>query len=176
MKVKYFILTFCGFTLVSCTSNLQSEETKEDISQSNAAKVTQTASEQDTKLKDAPAYYARALQKYEKLNDVKGAMVDLNQAISLNPQYTEAYYNRAILKDEMRDFQGALADFNQAIAFNPKYSEAYHYRANLKADKLKDQPGAINDYRLAARFYRESGQTQYLEITIASLKQLGATE
>jgi hypothetical protein len=59
---------------------------------------------------------------------------------------------------------------------NPEYSAAYTNRAILKKNKLNDRAGAIQDFRQAARLFREQGQTQYLQNMIDRLRQLGATE
>ncbi len=95
----------------------------------------------------------------------------------INPKYSAAYNNRAILKkDKLNDIQGALVDYNQVIVINPKYSEAYYNRAILKHTKLNDRTGAIQDLRQAARLFREQGRTQDSQRAIGSLQQLGATE
>jgi tetratricopeptide (TPR) repeat protein len=115
--------------------------------------------------------------KADKLNDSQGALADFNLAISLNPKFAGAYYNRGLLKaDKLNDSQGALADFNLAIFLNPKYVTAYYNRGILKAYKLNDRPGAISDFRTAARIFRQQGQTQYLKLAIDQLRELGATE
>jgi tetratricopeptide (TPR) repeat protein len=127
--------------------------------------------------RSSKAYNNRAKLKYEKLNDAQGALNDYNQAISLNPKNAKAYSSRGDLKDDkLNDTQGALNDYNQAISLNPKNVEAYYNRALLKKNKLNDRAGAIKDYRQAAKLFRVLGQTQYLSLTIETLRQLGATE
>jgi Tfp pilus assembly protein PilF len=124
----------------------------------------------------APAYINRGNLKGQKLNDPQGALADFNQAISLNPKNALAYNNRGNLKNDMNDPQGALADYDQAISLNPKLAPAYYNRGLLKQEKLKDRKGAIGDLRTAARILREQGQTQRLQVVIANLRKLGATE
>ena len=51
----------------------------------------------------------RGIAKYE-LGDKAGAMADYTQAITINPQYAEAYYNRGIAKYESEDKTGAIKD------------------------------------------------------------------
>lgn len=122
------------------------------------------------------AHYNRALLKENKLNDVQEALADYNQAISINPKFFEAYVNRGLLRYKLNDVQEALADYNQAISINPKIPEAYHNRGTLRYVKLSDQEGAIQDFRQAARLYREQRKTEALKGVIKNLRLLGATE
>jgi tetratricopeptide (TPR) repeat protein len=125
--------------------------------------------------KDAQAYLNSANQKYD--NDPQGALTDYNQAITLNPKFAEAYYDRALLKkNKLNDVKGALADYDQAIIHNPKYAEAYNNRAFLKYTKLNDKAGAITDLRKAVKYYREQGNTKGLQNALNGLKELGVTE
>ena len=51
---------------------------------------------------------------YEQLNDKSRAVVDYSKAISLNPNYAEAYYNRGLCYESLGDKTGARADFAKA--------------------------------------------------------------
>jgi tetratricopeptide (TPR) repeat protein len=94
-------------------------------------------------------YFLSALGKDDR-GDYKGAIVDYNEAILINPKYFEAYNNRANLKkNKLNDVQGALADYNEAILINPKSSFVYTNRALLKDEKLNDVQGALADYNEA---------------------------
>jgi Tfp pilus assembly protein PilF len=107
------------------------------------------------------AYSLRAhLKNY--LNDPEGALVDYNQAISLNSQDANSYFNRAILKkNKLNDPEGALADYNQAISLNPKDAGAYYNRGNLKATQLNDPKGALADYNQAIYLNPKSVEAYY---------------
>jgi S1-C subfamily serine protease len=98
---------------------------------------------------NAEDYLISGTDKYEK-GDFRGALADLNQAITLNPKDSDAYNNRGVLKyEKLNDVQGALSDYNQAIALDPKNSLAYHNRGFLKDEKLNDVQGALSDYNQA---------------------------
>jgi tetratricopeptide (TPR) repeat protein len=97
----------------------------------------------------AIAYLIRAIA-YGQIQDLQQSLNDYNQAILINPQFSEAYYNRALLKyTKLNDIPGALTDYNQAITSNPKNSGAYNNRAVLKKNKLSDYQGALDDYNQA---------------------------
>ncbi|MBN1201015.1 MAG: tetratricopeptide repeat protein [Anaerolineae bacterium] len=67
------------------------------------------------------------------------------EAIRLNPQYTDAYYNRGHARRKQGDLDGAIADYGEAIRLNPQYAEAYNNRGFARW-KQGDLDGAIADY------------------------------
>jgi hypothetical protein len=46
----------------------------------------------------------------------------------------------------------------------------------LKNNKLKDQSGAIQDFRQAAKIARQQGKAGYIKYALNRLQELGATE
>ena len=73
------------------------------------------------------------------------AIKDYDQAITLDPQYAEAYYNRGLAKGAQGRHEEAIHDFTQAIAINSKYVEVYYNRGFAKY-KLGRNEEAIEDY------------------------------
>jgi tetratricopeptide (TPR) repeat protein len=82
--------------------------------------------------------------------DYRGAIADYNQAIKINPNYANIYYNRGVTRYELGDKQGAIADYNQALKINPNLAEAYANRGVVRHD-LGDKQGAIADYTQALK-------------------------
>jgi tetratricopeptide (TPR) repeat protein len=81
--------------------------------------------------------------------DFQGALIDVNKAISLNPNLASAYSRRGSIKFALKNIPEALADYNRAIGLNPQFAFAYNNRGLLKVDNLNDVPGALADYNQA---------------------------
>lgn len=73
------------------------------------------------------------------------ALLNLNKAIELDPNYSAAYYLRGNIKENFEDRHGAMKDYNTAIEKNPKFADALFARGNVKM-KLQDYYGAIDDF------------------------------
>lgn len=78
-------------------------------------------------------------------NDLQGATDDCRKAISLNPEYEEAYYNCGTAKSQTGDYLGAVADFNRAILLNETYPDP-HYARGLVYYNLREYGLAIEDF------------------------------
>ena len=70
------------------------------------------------------------------------------EAIRLQPDFSEAFYNRAHARHRKGDLDGALADYNQAIQLKPDYAEAFINRGFERQAK-GDLEGALEDYNRA---------------------------
>ncbi len=90
------------------------------------------------------AYVNRGIIKYE-LGDKKGAIVDYDRAIQLNPQYAGAYVDRGIAKSDLGDNNGAMSDYETAIAIDPQFPFAYVNRGIAKSES-GNKRAAIIDY------------------------------
>ena len=53
------------------------------------------------------------------LGDYEVALENVNKAIDLNPDFTEAYNSRGIIRGHFREYELALADFNKALTLEP---------------------------------------------------------
>ena len=97
----------------------------------------------------AKAYHDRVLIRKNKCD--QGALADFNEAIRLDPNSAEGYYNRATLNiKNLKDSQGVLADYNEAIRLNPNYVGAYVSRGLYK-ENLNDHQGALANFNEAIR-------------------------
>jgi tetratricopeptide (TPR) repeat protein len=62
----------------------------------------------------AMPYLNRAVFKLEILKEYENALKDVNKAIGLNSKYSNAYYQRAIIKNKLGDSEGYKIDINNA--------------------------------------------------------------
>jgi tetratricopeptide (TPR) repeat protein len=95
----------------------------------------------------AKDYTQKGMECYEKHEYVE-ALVNLNKAIEIDPNYAKAYFVRGNIKDAFDDRHGAMKDYNHAVEKNPKFADAFFCRGNVKM-KLQDYYGAIDDYSSA---------------------------
>ena len=56
--------------------------------------------------------------------DYDKALIDYNKAIAIKPDYSNAYYRRAILYKKTGDYGKARADYDKATSLNPRWLDA----------------------------------------------------
>lgn len=89
------------------------------------------------------AYYNRGTLKIL-LGDHNGAVLDLNEAIVLDPKYSRYFYQRALSKQILNDYSGAFEDYTKSIELisNSKLEET---EAMIGASiSVNDNPKKMN--------------------------------
>jgi tetratricopeptide (TPR) repeat protein len=105
---------------------------------------------------DAISQYQQGLNAAS-TGDLANALDRFNRAISMNPQYFQAYIERGNVKDAIHDFAGAIADYTTAISLNPKSAHAFYNRGTVLSRSEKHQ-AAIADYQQAITIDPEYAQ------------------
>ncbi|VVC04837.1 TPR repeat protein [Candidatus Burarchaeum australiense] len=91
----------------------------------------------------AEEYHARAFEKVQK-GDYAGAILDLDRAIELKSNFSDAYTNRGGANAMLENYTGAMEDFNKALELDPENVDAYYDRGLLEG-MLGDNAGAKED-------------------------------
>jgi tetratricopeptide (TPR) repeat protein len=118
------------------------------------------------KIQEAPTVSSVQLNAHELFerayaqDDLDGRIEGYSEAISLDPQLTEAFYNRGLARAGKRDWDGAIADYSEAIRLRPELAEGFYSRGLARAGK-KDWDGAIADYSEAIRLRPELADAFY---------------
>lgn len=99
--------------------------------------------------KNAILWAYRAVSK-RKLGDDKGAIEDLNYAISLDKKYGWAYLCRGISKENLHDLKGAMTDYNLSVRIRQSNIYGFIKRGHLKAT-LADWKSSLRDYYYAIK-------------------------
>ena len=89
-------------------------------------------------------YFDKGVDCYEKGN-LSGAIINWSLTLSINSKNPNAYYSRAIVKNELYTWKSALKDYDKALEIAPDFIDALVNRGTIK-DENGDFEGAIADY------------------------------
>lgn len=95
-----------------------------------------------------PQFLSNRAAQHMSAGRVDDAIKDLDEAIRLAPDLSEAFNNRGVAYQQKRDFARALADYDQAARLEPKSHTAVMNRGNVRS-MLGEYEAAIIDYELA---------------------------
>jgi tetratricopeptide (TPR) repeat protein len=78
--------------------------------------------------------------------------MDFNKIAAKNPNFTDIYYNIAIVEDKMGNEKKSISYFDKAIQLNPNLSDAYLNRGLAE--------GHEGDFRNACKDWSKAGEMQ----------------
>jgi tetratricopeptide (TPR) repeat protein len=91
---------------------------------------------------------AIALSDGKEFTDPHKAILYLSNAIKIQPNDAEIYYNRGVAYDNLGQYQSAIKDYYQAIQVNPDYAEVFYNRGTIYSE-IGQYQRAIDDYNQA---------------------------
>ena len=106
---------------------------------------------------------------YVQLKDYDRAIADYNQAIKLDPNFTDAYNNRGLAYDDKKDYDRAIADYNQALKLDPSLAIAY-YNRGLAYKNQGNKDKAVGDFK---KFLELSNDVEWNQKAKQNLQELG---
>jgi len=104
-------------------------------------------------------YFDLAMQAYDKRN-LGMAIIHFSTAIKINPGDPNAWYSRAVVKDELHTWKAARRDYDKAIELAPDFTDAIVNRAANK-DEAGEYDEAIKDYTQAIGFEPENAMAYF---------------
>ena len=131
----------------------------------NIAMAQKTISIDKTKEGLSIEYFYSGYEK-DDLGDFQGAINDYNIAISLNPNFANAFNNRGLSKLNLEDYNGAISDFNQAIDLNRGNDKSLNKaralnNKGLANHYLEKYTDALSDFSQAIDLYHRSDDMVY---------------
>ena len=103
---------------------------------------------------------ANALWDGQKYTDPKKAIGYLNNAIKLQPDYAQAYYNRGNAYYGLGLYKRAIKDYNETIRLKPKDIDAYYNRGNAYFFLGNNKLGCLDAQKAC-----DLGDCKLLEVT-----------
>jgi protein O-mannosyl-transferase len=79
-------------------------------------------------------------------NQLKKGIAEFSRAITINPEYTDALYNRGSAYGNSGQLRKALDDFSKVIEIDPKFTDAYFLRG-ITHTSLGQWDKAVADFR-----------------------------
>ena len=96
--------------------------------------------------------------------DLAGAIKEFSRALKVNPQFSDAYYKRAVTRFDFGDLQGAIEDYKEVLQMHPDHINAYCGRG-LTNLALGNMEAAIEDATQATRINPKQAQAYSLRGT-----------
>ena len=94
------------------------------------------------------AYFAMGTFMINGTKQYDSAIIYLDRAIKLKPDFTSAWFNRGIGKINIKNYEGAKSDFNKALEIEKGHTGAYIMRA-VSCYMLQDYNSMLSDIEIA---------------------------
>jgi len=99
----------------------------------------------ENEFKNDYSFYNLLVEAYSNLNKYQEAINVYKQAIEINPDNSETYYNMGVALANLSEYEEVIDAFQKAIEINPDDSEAYLNLFELELILNKDFSKDIED-------------------------------
>jgi tetratricopeptide (TPR) repeat protein len=97
----------------------------------------------------AESLYQQGIARFKR-KDYRGGISDLTEAIRLNPNYAQAYFDRGLMFSFLEEYRAGIRDLTESIRLEPRHAEAYFGRG-MSYTQLGAHKKAIPDFAEAIR-------------------------
>ncbi|KZR92629.1 lipoprotein NlpI [Synechococcus sp. MIT S9509] len=105
------------------------------------------------------SYLQAGVEKSES-GEYRGALIEFNKAIELDPTNSSAYQYRGVAKAKYGDFEGSIIDYSKSIELDSSSTESYANRGIAKA-RSGDVPGTVLDFDVAIHMNPDDGNAYF---------------
>jgi tetratricopeptide (TPR) repeat protein len=67
-----------------------------------------------------------------KISQSAEALSDFSKAVTIDKDFVDAWFNRALVEIELNDHKSALADLDKLLAIRPDHKKGYEKRQELR--------------------------------------------
>ncbi len=85
-------------------------------------------------------------------SDIETAREFLDRAIAVEPEFAEAWFQRAVIFAAQGEFDQAIYDLNEALTFEPRHFNAWLMLGNV-FEQLGQTREALESYREVLKIY-----------------------
>jgi tetratricopeptide (TPR) repeat protein len=84
----------------------------------------------------------------------------------------DALYEKASDATWNKNHAAAFQIYNKIINLDPRSAQAYFNRGSIKQEKMNDLAGALSDFRMAARLFKQEGNSYMVRASSEHIEQL----
>ena len=84
----------------------------------------------------------------------------------------DALYEQASDATWNKNHAAAFQIYNKIISLDPRSAQAYFNRGSIKQKNMRDQAGALSDFEMAAKLFRQEGNSYMIKAASEHIEQL----
>jgi tetratricopeptide (TPR) repeat protein len=91
-----------------------------------------------------------------------------------NQRYTEvdALYEKASDARWEKNYAAAFQIYNKIISLDPRSAQAYFNRGSIKQERMNDRAGALSDFQMSLKLFRQEGDSYMIRASSEHIEQL----
>jgi tetratricopeptide (TPR) repeat protein len=84
----------------------------------------------------------------------------------------DSLYEKASDARWSKNYAAEFQIYNKIISLDPRSAQAYFNRGSIKQNKMNDRAGALSDFRLAAKLFKQEGNSYMIRASSEHIEQL----
>lgn len=84
----------------------------------------------------------------------------------------DALYEKASDATWNKNHAAAFQIYNRIISIDPRSAQAYFNRGSIKQEKMNDRAGALSDFQMASKLFKQKGDSYMIRASSEHIEQL----